>query len=218
MKNKKQIIGIPLIAILLSGSYLITQCKHDTANLEQLDTICFESQVLPIFIGNCTQSGCHSGNGGEFALTNYNEIMSKIKAGKPTSSDIYNAITAKNLMPQMPPDYALTETQRTYIRIWILQGAKDTKCSENCDSVNVTYSKTIQPILNTSCIGCHSAGNPSGEVVISNYNNVKALVNSGQLIGTITGTDYPQMPPSNPLSTCKIGQIRAWVKAGALNN
>ena len=94
-------------------------------------TVCFETEVLPIFQSNCAMPGCHdnSKDGGEdgddINLTNYAGIVKEVKPGDPKDSKIYEAITSKweEIMPP-PPNNPLTEEQRSLIYVWILQGAK----------------------------------------------------------------------------------------------
>src|SRR5450759_293871 len=38
-----------------------------------------------------------------------------------------------------------------------------------CDTTNVTYSGTIFPILNNSCLGCHSVPATGGSILLSTY-------------------------------------------------
>jgi hypothetical protein len=86
-----------------------------------------------------------------------------------------------------------------------------------CDTTTVTYSATIQPLLQTYCTGCH--GN-SGGVTLENYAQVKAAVDNGSLSGTVNQTGvYSLMPQGGPkLSTCKLRQIDIWIKNGAKND
>jgi hypothetical protein len=230
-RNLKQILVLVIVAASVTSLSLFTYCRHDTVGLQSLDSVCFDTQVLPTIIGNCTRQGCHSSSGGLFPLTTYDQIMAKVKAGKPYSSDLYNAITGKYFVQQMPPDHALTEEQRTYIRIWILQGARNTICSDtsstgsntggtttSCNLDNVTYSATISPILSTSCISCHSASNAKGGIILTDYSHVQSVATSGKLVGVITQNGYPLMPLGNSLSSCNISQIETWVTAGSLNN
>jgi hypothetical protein len=58
---------------------------------------------------------------------------------------------------------------------WILHGGLNNYCDqEPCDSINVTFTVTVFPIIQNNCYGCHSVGNPGGGVSLTNYNQVKA--------------------------------------------
>lgn len=89
-----------------------------------------------------------------------------------------------------------------------------------CDTVAVTYSKTISPILNANCTGCHGGAIPADSIDLSIYNVVKQQVNNGKLWAVIThAPGFPAMPRnSDKLSDCVIDKIRIWILAGAPNN
>lgn len=235
-KYSIRVFGIPLMGLLLSGGYFMTQCKHDATDLEQLDTVCFDKDVLSIFQKNCNQPECHGAGGEEFPLTNYNEIVSKVSAGNPSSSEIYRVITAKFLSQQMPPNYALSQTQRTYIRLWILQGAKETHCksdtsssktdtsSNNIGTVSACFSRDILPALNASCAmsGCHDATSKKDGYVFTDYANTLKAVSKGNVSGsklyqviTASGEDLMPPLPYKALAKSVIDSVASWIKAGA---
>ncbi|MFA6127644.1 MAG: hypothetical protein WC699_10090 [Bacteroidales bacterium] len=125
---KRAIIGglfIVILAVTMTG--IIPSCTHETLNLARFDTLCFERDIQHIFTNACTTKNCHSGQGEEMDLTNYEGIKRGITAGSPAQSRIYQAITS-SMMEPMPPTHALAESDRILIRIWIEQGAKDIKC------------------------------------------------------------------------------------------
>lgn len=94
----------------------------------------------------------------------------------------------------------------------------------SCDSnaANVTYSKSIQPILTANCglnNSCHntSSSNPH----LSEYDVLKALALNGTLVNAVnhTGTASPMPKNSNTtLPRCSRAKIEVWVAGGALNN
>jgi hypothetical protein len=126
---KKAIMGgVFLIGIsFLTGIAL--SCTHETLNINQFDTVCFERDVFPIFKNGCATTGCHNGGGEAMNLSSYSGIMRGITPGSPSQSIIYQAITSTLVQP-MPPDHALAETDRIRIRIWIEQGAGQTTCPQ----------------------------------------------------------------------------------------
>ena len=91
--------------------------------------------------------------------------------------------------------------------------------SSNCDTTNVTYTNTIQPILQENCTNCHSSStaNSSGSgYVLDNYNDVKSY--SSLIIHDINLTpgSSPNFMPSGSsvsLSTCNKKQIQIWVNS-----
>jgi hypothetical protein len=126
---KKAIIGgLFVIVIILTTTGIFPSCTHETLGLSEFDTVCFERDILPVFQNGCATTGCHTGQGEAFALNTYNGIMRQITPGSPAQSKIYQAITATLIQP-MPPGYALAESDRIRIRIWIEQGAAQTVCS-----------------------------------------------------------------------------------------
>ena len=91
-----------------------------------------------------------------------------------------------------------------------------------CDTLNVSYSLQVVPILQNNCYTCHGAGSNagSGGITLSNYAALKTYANSGYLVGNVThAPGYIGMPYGLPkLPACEINTIVAWVNQGALNN
>ncbi len=90
----------------------------------------------------------------------------------------------------------------------------------NCQTSNVSFSTTIQPVLNASCVSCHSGAGASAGIRLSNHSEVSAAIDGGRFIGAIKHqSGFSAMPPSGPkLTTCQISQIEAWVAQGKPNN
>ena len=117
--------------------FLITlhfeSCKNDPVGLENLDTVCFNNQVLPVFTSSCALSGCHdtASRKGRFTATSYSSIMKYVSPGNAWKSKIYTIVSSPDNPDLMPPKphTPLTLQQRTFIEVWIEQGAKDTQCS-----------------------------------------------------------------------------------------
>lgn len=86
-----------------------------------------------------------------------------------------------------------------------------------CDTTNITYDSTIVPILQSNCYGCHNSSIASGGINLTTYSGVLAVVNSGQLWGSVNfNSGYTGMPYNgNKLSDCDISQIGIWINAGA---
>jgi hypothetical protein len=116
-----------LILLALTLPFIFNNaCRHEPIGIESLDTVCFESQVRPIIQTSCNMSGCHNGEE-EFKLDSYSDIMSIVKPGNAGKSELYQVITAVN-GTLMPPNRPLSKEQRTFIMVWIEQGAKNTTC------------------------------------------------------------------------------------------
>ena len=92
----------------------------------------------------------------------------------------------------------------------------------NCDTSNVTYSGTIQPIMKQHCAitGCHTGPNPTGGFNYDTYTDVHRVVYLGLLLNVINHKPgYPQMPKdAEKLDDCTIEKFTVWVNHGALNN
>ena len=76
-------------------------CKHEVI-VPTSPVISFSTEVLPIIVGNCTQSGCHNGKI-RTKLSNYNEVMTDggISPDNPSGSRLYTDIQSYK-MPRSP--------------------------------------------------------------------------------------------------------------------
>jgi len=92
--------------------------------------------------------------------------------------------------------------------------------NQTCDTLNVTYSGIVDPIISQNCERCHSAVAPSSGIPLEGYANLKAAVDDGVLLGSIRHDDgFVPMPEDAPkLPDCAIRQIEIWVEAGAPDN
>ena len=191
------------------------------------DTVYFTNTIGPLLLSSCGVAGCHDAGSAQdgVILTDYASILTTggIKPGNPSDSEIYEKITEtdpEKVMPP-PPKNPLTAEQIDMIYKWILQGAKNNSCTETeCDTINVTYSSTIRPIIQNSCLGCHSGASPSGGIRLETHSDVVAVVTNGKLLGTIRHEQgYSAMPKNGAkLDDCYITQIEKWINNGAPNN
>ena len=189
------------------------------------DTVYFKQTILPLVTSNCAKSGCHDAISHKegVILTDYTTIMREVKVSSPASSDLYKCLnkTGDERMPPAPAaEFSLSN--KALLLKWIQQGAKNNSCSNtaNCDTVNVTYTASVAPILKTYCVVCHSATSPSAGVDLSTFAGVKVQAANGRLIGSIThAVGYKPMPSStSKLGSCEINQIQVWITKGTLNN
>ena len=192
------------------------------------DTIYFQNTVLPLLQSSCGITGCHDPltAESEVVLTSYLYVMqtADVQPYEPWESDLWEVLEDDRMPP--PPAPPLTQEQKENIYNWILQGAINNYCDqEDCDSVNVTFSETVFPIIQNSCYGCHSGSNPSGGISLTNHGQVAAAGaippgNSGSLLGSITWTsgNIPMPKNGNKLSECNIAQIRRWIGDGMPDN
>ena len=90
-----------------------------------------------------------------------------------------------------------------------------------CDTVNVTFSGTIKPILANNCLSCHSnatAASAGNNIKLENYADVQARITS--VVGSIkhSGSYSPMPKNGGKIKACSITQFDIWVSKGMLNN
>lgn len=221
-----------LVTLLLFGLTSLSRCTYE--QITPTDTggsvtsgICFETDILPIFQSNCTQSGCHNSKDRRdgYDLTNYNGIMKGIVPGNYRKSEIYESLveTGDDRMPQFPYE-PLRQADIALIAEWIQEGAKNTvncgNTAATCDLAAVTYSATVAPLMAKYCNGCHSGTTPQGNIRTANYNALKTLSNKPAFMGSMRHTSgYSPMPKNAAkLSTCQLDQIQKWLDLGAKND
>lgn len=88
-----------------------------------------------------------------------------------------------------------------------------------CDSTDVSFSATIVPILDATCVNCHTGSGAEGNVWLDNYADIKIVVEDSTLLGSIKHlVGFVAMPEVGKLDSCKIAKIENWISEGALNN
>jgi hypothetical protein len=188
--------------------------------------LCFQRDILPIFISNCAKSGCHDAATKQkgYQFTDYNSIVRKdFVPGNADETELYEKITEDNPSKRMPkaPNPPLSSEQIGLIRRWINEGAKNTTgCSTPCDTAKYTYSGGVKPIISKYCQGCHNTATQSGGLILENYDVLRVVATNGRLLGAIKRLPgYSPMPKGgNKLSECEITIIEKWINAGTLNN
>lgn len=230
MKLNKIFLFSGLISVFTMFAW-VTSCTHN-ANIDKIPEVCFEKDVLPIFLNNCAISGCHTGSGESGpALNSFVPISHAVVPGKPYSSMIYNSIIATTGENRMPPGLPLSADNRTIIRLWIEQGARLTICSDttgqNVGYVNphACFTRDILPVITSKCAstGCHDAISHQGDYVFSSYSGIMRIVvpyswNNSSLKELISGGEEKMPPPTSPqLTSVEIDSIIAWISYGALN-
>lgn len=97
------------------------------------------------------------------------------------------------------------------------------KIDLSCDTINVTFSKSILPILHTNCLGCHDAADYAsmgGNINLEDFTTIKRLVVGGNFYGAVTHNPLRSPMPKGgaKLDTCSITKIKIWIDKGALDN
>jgi hypothetical protein len=94
-----------------------------------------------------------------------------------------------------------------------------------CDTMDVSYSQDIQPILQTNCYRCHATDIATAGVIVEGYANAKIIAETNRdgkslLVGvTAHLPGFSQMPRNAPkLSACDILKIKKWVEQGIQDN
>lgn len=218
-------------------------CKHDVpqpsdndsnnnnptnpTNTNTEDTaLCFERDILPIFISNCAKSGCHDAASQRegYVFTSYETITAKkFTHGNLDKTELWEKITEDDHEDRMPPppNPPLTSQQIALIKDWMLRGApNDTNCPTPCDSSKYKFAGDIQPIINKYCKGCHNSVTASGGYSYETYAGILVPVQNGRLLGAIKHqVGYSHMPKGgNKLSDCQIKKIENWIAAGTPND
>ena len=226
MRNSKvKMMGAALVLSAGALCYLPSCTKHKTpVPVEPCDPakVYYQRDVFPIVNSNCAKSGCHDAVTREegLDLSTYSGVSSIVIKGKPSSSKLIEVLTEAG-EDRMPPEPAspLTSEQRAVLTRWIAEGAYNSSCTSDtasCDAGSPTYSKDIQPVVLTNCLGCHSGNSAGGGIDLSAYQGVRAVALSGKLYLSVSqsGGAAP-MPPSGKLSACDIKKIKVWAEGGA---
>jgi hypothetical protein len=93
---------------------------------------------------------------------------------------------------------------------------------DTCDTTSVTFSGSVQPILQDFCYSCHSNANASfgGNIRLEDYADVKLRADDGSLFGSIShASGYTAMPQgAGKMPDCPIATIGTWIETGSPNN
>jgi uncharacterized membrane protein len=182
------------------------------------DTVCFNTEILPLYSSYCGSSGCHdiSSHKEGVILTDYSRIMNGIKAKQPNNSSYYTII-GHGMPPRNSPQ--MTTANIATIKKWIDQGALNTKCTNVCDTNSFTYAGAVQTIISNNCGGCHGAKPGTANVYLGDYASTKAYITANPTIFSNSinykaTTASKNMPQSGMMVACKIIQIEKWIKNG----
>ncbi len=187
--------------------------------------ICYQTDIEPLIVSNCTQSGCHNSTDqvAGYDFSTYQGILKGVEPGNYKGSSLYKVLIiplGEKRMPQSPAE-PFSDEQIALVARWIEEGAiQSLDCQSACDTTFVGYSGTISPILTTYCTGCHSGNPPEGDIDLSSWSNVKPFADNGSLVGSVRhASGYSAMPKNgSKLPECAIRQIEKWVSDGAPNN
>ncbi len=214
--------------LLVLSLFIQSACTHE-ADIENMNEICFDTQVLPIIKTSCGISGCHDGTTGGFLATDYGSVMLSVKPSDARASTLYRIITDIRSDEMMPPDRPLTQLQRSIIQVWIDQGAYETICTEDTsgNANEICFVQDILPMLLSSCgtTGCHDAVTHEEGYIFTNYQTIVSRgitpfnPNNSEVMEVVTETGDDIMPPAprSPLTSTQIAALREWIRKGAQN-
>ncbi len=78
------------------------------------------------------------------------------------------------------------------------------KITPVCDGTNATYSNTVQSIVSSNCVSCHSG--------YSTYSGLSTITTNGKFAQhVLTSQDMPQ---GSTLSADQLNKIQCWVNNG----
>ena len=89
----------------------------------------------------------------------------------------------------------------------------------SCDTISVSYSNDIEPLIAGKCLHCHYTGGIA-PFSLQTYDDVLIRVNTGQLEAAVNHyPGSPRMPQDGPkLPDCELANINIWIREGAANN
>jgi hypothetical protein len=94
-----------------------------------------------------------------------------------------------------------------------------------CDTVNVSYSQAIVPVLSMYCYSCHSevtAGESGEGLILEGYNNLSIYLQQHEqtLVNSVKQNGLAKPMPDNAqkIDKCSIAFLEAWILQGKKNN
>jgi hypothetical protein len=102
--------------------------------------------------------------------------MKGVSAGSSSKSKIYTEMSSGK-MPESPRKMAIS--QIAIIKQWIDEGAKNITCGTIViDAATPTFAKSIKPIIDTYCVGCHQTKSAKGSVILDSYAFIKNYIDN----------------------------------------
>ena len=224
------LLFLPLIFAVLPA------CHQESLLIEDMDTVCFYGQVMPVLQTSCGIAGCHDGSQEGFLAAGYSSVMQSVVPGDPRGSKLYQVITDINGEEMMPPDRPLTQDQRSVIQVWIAQGALETTCDTGNGGVviiipsdSICFVQDILPLFLSNCAmsSCHDGLSQEEDdlYALNSYATIRAHVvpfnpSESEVYKAVTGSgeEFMPPPPKSPLTNAQKELMRKWIAEGALNS
>lgn len=92
--------------------------------------------------------------------------------------------------------------------------------TSTCDTLNVSYTNDINPILQNRCYSCHGNNNTVSVYEFEGYTDLVAIIASQNFLGAIKRVSGVIAMPQggDKLPDCEINTIEAWINQGKKNN
>lgn len=98
-----------------------------------------------------------------------------------------------------------------------------------CDTINVSYSAVIKPLLQANCYECHAtAVTANGGLDLEDFTSLKNYLTLGFRGDGVYGsklyhcalhsTNALPMPPVYKLDSCSMSKLACWLRAGGRDN
>jgi formylglycine-generating enzyme required for sulfatase activity len=200
----------------------------------------FDKEIRPIIESACLS--CHQEDNAEGDLRL--DTLAAATAGGANGSSIVPRDPAKSpfyarlVLPEgheqiMPPDGPPLDTsQIARVKRWIEEGANWPKKSQLQVQPRIDFVESVQPILETHCLSCHSKDNAEGDFDLStrdaaftsgtNPPSIVPFDADQSAVFTLTNVsedDATLMPPADqggPLDKESIATLRQWIAQGAI--
>lgn len=86
-------------------------------------------------------------------------------------------------------------------------------CTPDDPEAVVTYTTDVAPIIDGNCVGCHSGATPSGDLLLTNYAEVRASAETDTLALRMNDATMP-MPPTGLLMEADRTKVQEWIDGG----
>ena len=168
-------------------------------NLEELS---YETTVVPLVQENCIS--CH----GKDSTLNLSEFHDY----RDSRSTRERWLLAQKHVSNgtMPPGKPLDRCSQERLEKWVKLGLPN--AVPKCDLEDVTYEKSIAPLIEANCVSCHG---PSARLDLTTFHDAddtRSTKERWSLVAKLVASD--SMPPERPLDQCSKQKIESWVAAG----
>ena len=101
-----------------------------------------------------------------------------------------------------------------FLQSCVTKNKQDILGSSACDTSNITFSNTIQPMALKYCTSCHGGASPSSNISLEGYDNINYYATD--CYNSMLSGSMPQSAPR--VDDCTIRKFKMWIDAGKPNN